>query len=299
MRRFALLAVALAVLVTSSALATDVYIFGTVSGRVPGKNLGRVAVRWDFKCLGGKLGDATYEYTLVAVRYEPKPITKVTFQSGTAQKGSLTTTLPPGVWQLQGDPFLCETDRGAGSREPEIGQTVRVPDFCTWVVTKSRGPVELEQGAAVKRAKPGAVLSPGHAVVTPAGGAVSLTTAGKDGLADVGATARVAVDRRQCASSSGGWKLALAQGVVAVTAKPGADGSRPHTVATPNATSTGGAASWTVSSTKKGGSPTTVVRVRSGAVVVASAKGGKRVNVKAGFRSTVVGTAAPTAPTRG
>ena len=138
---------------------------------MPGKNQGRVAVRWDFKCLGGKLGEATYEYTLVAVRYEPAPVQKLTLlEDGTTKQGSLTTTLPPGAWQLQADPFLCETERGAGSTEPEVGQTVKVPDFCAWTITKAKGAAELEQGAAVKRARKGSVVAPGAAVVTRGGG---------------------------------------------------------------------------------------------------------------------------------
>jgi hypothetical protein len=296
MRRLvALVAVISSLVLAGSALAVDIFIFGAVTGRVPGKNLARVAVRWDFQCLGGKLGEATYEYTLVAVKLGTKQ--KVTLRKDTTQKGSLQTTLPPGSWQLQADPFLCETERGAGATEPETGQTVQVPDYCTWVVAKARGAAELEQGAAVKRAKPGSVVAPGGSVVTRGGGSVSLATAGKDAAAELGPSSSVTVDARQCASAAGGWKLTLATGAIAVSAKPGPDAGRPHTVATPNASSSAGAATWIVTSSAKGGVKTTVVSVRSGAVTVSAA--GKKVVVKRGFRTTVAGSKPPAAPKRG
>ena len=298
MRRLAVLAVVAAAVLAGSALAVDTFIFGAVTGRAPGKNQGRVAVRWDFKCLGGKLGEATYEYTLVAVRYEPKPVQKLTLmKDGTTQKGSLQATMPPGAWQLQADPFLCETERGAGSNAPEIGQTVKVPDFCAWTITRAKGAAELEQGAAVKRARKGSVVGPGAAVVTRGGGAVSLQSGGKDAAAEVGASSRLAVDKRQCPSAVGGWKLALAHGAVAVAAKPGAEAKRPHTVATPNATSTAGVATWVVTTGVRAGAKTTTVAVRSGSVTVRAA--GKRVVVRSGLRTTVTGKAPPSKPARG
>ena len=62
---------------------------------------------------------------------------------------------PPGRWQLRADPFLCETDRGAGSTAPEVGQVVDVPDRCAWLVTRARGGVEVDAGSVVRRARPG------------------------------------------------------------------------------------------------------------------------------------------------
>jgi len=298
MRRLtAILAVA-ALVAATGALAVDTFIYGAVTGRVPGKNQARIAVRWEFKCLGDKLGEASYELTLVAVKLGSQPAEKITLREDvTSKKGQLTTTFAPGSWQLQADPFLCETERGAGSTAPEVGQTVRVPDYCSWLVTKARGAVELEQGAAVKRAKPGTVVAPGAAVVTRTGAALALASAGKDAAADLGASSRLAVDARQCASATGGWMLALQQGAVAVAAKPGSEATRPHVVATKNATSTAGAATWVVTAATKGGAPTTTVAVRSGSVIVKA--GGKQVVVKAGFRTTVAGKGAPSKPTRG
>lgn len=286
-----------AAVLAGSALAVDIFVYGAVTGRVPGKNQARVAVRWDFQCLGGKLGEATYEYTLVAVKLGTNPPQKVTLRKDTTQKGTLTTTLPPGSWQLQADPFLCETERGAGATDPEIGQTVQVPDFCTWVVSKARGAAELEQGSAVKRLRKGSVVAPGGAVVTRGGAAVSLATAGKDAAAEIGASSRVGVDAKQCGSAAGGWKLSLAAGAIAVSAKPGADARRPHTVTTPNASTSAGAATWVVTTGPRGGAKTTVVAVRAGSVTVRAA--GKKVVVKSGFRTTVTGTKPPAPPARG
>ena len=296
MRRLTVLLAVAALVLVAAAHAVDTYIYGTVTGRVPGKNQARVAVRWDFKCLGDKLGAATYEYTLLAVKLGSQPVDRVNLGNGTSKQGSLATTLPPGAWQLQADPFLCETDRGAGSTDPEVGQTVQVPDFCSWTVTKAKGAVELEQGAAVRRAKPGSVVAPGAAVVTKGGAALAMATAGKDAAADLGASSRLGVDARQCASGAGGWLLLLQKGTVAVAAKAGIEAIRPHVVATRNTTSTAGAATWIVSSATKSGAPTTTVAVRSGTVTVKA--GGKQVVVKPGFRTTVSGKAAPSKPAR-
>lgn len=285
-----------AALATSGALAIDLFIYAKVSGRAPGTNNAMVDVRWDFKCLGDKLGAADYEYTLVALRVKPTPVTKVTIRSDTTQKGSTKARLAAGTWQMQADPFLCETERGAGSTQPEVGQTVVVPDYCGWSVQRANGSVELETATSVKRARPGLVLMPGSAVVTPAGGLVALLTTGRDASALVGPRARLQVDAKQCYARSG-WRLALAQGDVVLTAKAGPDAARDHDVATPNAVVTARVATWTVETARKQGAPTTVVRVRSGSVRV-KGKAGAPVTVRVGFRTTVTGAAAPTVPAK-
>lgn len=290
-RRLVVIALVLAAAAASvtAATATDLFIYGTVAGRAPGTNDGLVAVRWDFKCLGGKLGEATYEYTLVAVRIRPTPSTRVTLRKDTAQKGSLTAKLPTGTWQLFADPFLCETERGAGSTSPEVGQTVEVPDYCSWVVTKAKGAVGIETSSSVKRARPGSSVAPGSTVVTPGGGSAALETNGKDATAAVGPRSRMTVDPKQCAARSG-WRLSLASGSVAVTTR-GADAARDHDVATANAVATGKAGAWSVSAT----GTSTVVRVTRGSVRVKGAQGAP-VTVRTGQRTTVTGKAAPTAP---
>ena len=178
--------------------SVDTFIFGEVTGRVPGKNASRVDVRWDFKCLGDKLGEATYEWTLVASTIGGATARTVTLRTGTTKSGRLTTVLTPGRWQLRAEPFLCETDRGAGSTAPEVGQVVDVPDRCAWLVTRARGSVEVDAGSVVRRARPGASLTPASAVTTPAGAAVDLKTAGGEASLAVRAGSRLVVDRATC-----------------------------------------------------------------------------------------------------
>jgi hypothetical protein len=286
-----------AALIASAALAVDLFLFAKVTGRAPGTNDATVAVRWDFKCLGDKLGAADFEYTLVAVRVKPAPSKTITIRSDTTKKGSTTVRLPAGTWQAQADPFLCETERGAGSTQPEVGQTVEVPDYCAWTVQRARGAVALETAASVKRARPGLGVAPGSTVVTPAGGQATIQTTGRDASALLGAGTRLSIDAKQCYARSG-WRLSLAMGDAALTARAGADATRDHDVATPNALVTGRAATWSVQTSRKQGAATTTVRVRAGSVRV-KGKSGAPVTVRAGFRTTVVGAAAPVAPSRG
>ena len=157
-------------LIASAALAVDLFLFAKVTGRAPGTNDATVAVRWDFKCLGDKLGAADFEYTLVAVRVQAAPLEDDHDPLGHDEEGIDHVRLPAGTWQAQADPFLCETERGAGSTQPEVGQTVEVPDYCAWTVQRARGAVALETAASVKRARPGLGVAPGSTVVTPAGG---------------------------------------------------------------------------------------------------------------------------------
>lgn len=271
------------------------YIFGDGVSRIAGTNDANVGVRWDFKCLGDKLGEAKYDYTLVAVRLDPSPEKRVTIKSDTTKKGSTSVRLSTGSWQLRGDPFLCETERGAGSTQPEVGEVVKVPDFCTWTVARAKGGTTLESASSVKAAKVGAIVAPGTAVVT-ASGPATLVSAGKDATVALAGKTKATIDRKQCYAKSG-WRIALAAGAVESTTKAGPDGASGHDVATPNAVVTAKVARWTVLTARKGGAPTTLVHVRSGSVTVAGS-GGARVTVKAGFSTTVTGTSAPTKPSR-
>ena len=187
-------------------VSVDVYIRGNVIKRVPGQNLALVDISWDYKCFGDKLGDSTYEWTLKILRRQPKPVKTMTLGTGTTKRGSMRTQLGPGSYLPTADPFLCETERGAGNDQPEIGAPFTVPDFCAWSVTASRGTVQLEQGAAVKLAKPGTTVRPGDSIVTPRGGSASLDSNGKDGTASIGASSSIGVDAKQCAAK-GAWKL--------------------------------------------------------------------------------------------
>ncbi len=260
----------------------DTFIYGRVLGPVAGKNASRVEVRWDFKCLGDKLGEATYEYTLVASTIGASTSRSVTLRTGTTKTGKLTTVLTPGRWQLKADPFLCETERGAGSTTPEVGQTVDVPDRCAWLVTRVRGSVELDAGAVVRRARLGASLAPATAVTAPKGAAVDLRTAGGEASLAIAGGTRLVVDRATCGGSP---KVTVSAGSVRAVARG------PLEVAAGPARSVGRAATWTV---RAAGDRTTVA-VAKGAVTVRGRTGGAVV-VKAGKRTVVSGKGAPTAP---
>ena len=151
---------------------------------MPGQDRRARRYLWDYKCFGDKLGDSTYEWTLKILRRQPKPVKTMTLGTGTTKRGSMRTQLGPGSYLPTADPFLCETERGAGNDQPEIGAPFTVPDFCAWSVTASRGTVQLEQGAAVKLAKPGTTVRPGDSIVTPRRrlGVARLEREGRHGL---------------------------------------------------------------------------------------------------------------------
>jgi hypothetical protein len=275
--------------------SVDIYMGGRVIKRVPGKNVAVVEIFWDYKCFGDKLGDSTYEWTLKVLRRQPKPVKTMTLGTGTTKRGSMRTQLGPGSYLPTADPFLCETERGAGNDQPEIGAPFTVPDFCAWSVTASRGAVELEQGAAVKLAKPGSTVRPGESIVTPRGGSASLESNGNDGTATVGAFSSIGVDAKQCAGK-GVWKLRLARGAASIAVPGVADPKRSYQTDTANATASGSrGARWKLQFTP--GKPTTRVTVTAGSVVVTGNRG-SAVTVKAGSSTVVVGAAAPSKPSR-
>jgi hypothetical protein len=273
--------------------SVDVYIRGNVIKRVPGKNIALVDISWDYKCFGDKLGDSTYEWTLKVLRREPKPVKTTTLGTGTTKRGSTRTQLGPGSYLPTADPFLCETERGAGNDQPEIGAPFTVPDFCSWSVTASRGTVQLEHGAAVKLAKPGTTVRPGDTIVTPRGGSASLDSNGNDGTATVSASSSIGVDAKQCVAK-GAWKLKLVRGVGSIAVPGAADPKRSYETGTANATASGRrGAKWKVQFTP--GKPMTRVTVTSGSVVVTGNRG-PAVTVKAGSFTVVLGVAAPSKP---
>jgi hypothetical protein len=229
------------------------------------------------------------------MRRQPKPVTTTTLGTGTTKRGSMRTQLGPGSYLPTADPFLCETERGAGNDQPEIGAPFTVPDFCAWSVTASRGTVQLEQGASVKLAKPGATVRPGDTIVTPRGGSASLASNGKDGTATVGSSSSIGVDAKQCAAK-GAWKLRLTRGTASIAVPGVADPKRSYQTGSANATASGGrGARWKVQFTP--GKPTTRVTVSGGSVVVTGNRG-SAVTVKAGSSTVVVGAAAPSKPSR-
>ena len=259
--------------VPASAWAVDVFIRGEVAGRVPAKNLGLVVATWDYQCLGGKLGAATYEWTLKAVRREPKPEVTVVLAHGTAQTGSVATELRPGRWQLVADPFSCQTERGAGWAQPELGATVTVPDYCSWLVT--RGSASVERAGAVRALPPAAAARPGDVVVALAR-EVTLRSRGDASTIAVAARARVGIERRHC-GRTGGWRLEVSRGAVVVRAA--GTPRLPYLVVTRHAIVSGASGRWSVTVAAK-----TAVRVLAGKALVQPRAGGKPVSLGAGRR---------------
>lgn len=270
----------------SARTETDIYIFGTVAGKAAGKNAARVVIRWDFKCLGDKLGEATYEYTLVASTLGEEPARKATFTAGTSKRGTLTALLAPGRWQLRGDPFLCETERGAGSTTAEVGQVVTVPDYCAWTPTSVRGAVEVGTGASVRRARSGVSVSPPATISTPARAAASLTTPGREASVSAGPSTSLQLVRGAC---GGGPSMTLASGSVTVAASP----VTTTELRTGAARVRGRAATWSTTI----GPGTITVTVARGSVSV-QGRAGAPVQVRAGFRTVVAGRGGPSPPTR-
>jgi hypothetical protein len=276
-------AVAVLAAAASTAPASDIYIWGKVAGRVAGKDVSRVDMTWAYKCLGDKLGAATYDWTLKVMRNRPLPRKTTTVGDGTSKKGSMIVTLTPGDYLPFSDPYHCETERGAGYDKPEIGAPFTVPDYCAWSVTSTRGAVRLEHGPAVKVAKAGTALVPGDALVTPKSGAASAASIGRDGSVALAARSRLEIDKTRC-PKKGGWLLRLARGSVTVGVGAAARTSERYSVKTSNATASGSTkARWRVDfATGK-----TKVKALSGLVRVAGKKGSP-VTLKAG-QSTVVG----------
>jgi len=271
------------------ATAVDTYITGKVIGRVAGRNLATVKIAWAYKCLGDKLGDATYEWTLKLIRKQPRPERTTTLGGGTSKSGSKTVQLSAGQYLPVADPFLCETERGAGSDKPEVGASVVVPDYCAWSVTSTRGLVQLEQGAVVRAAKVGSAVAPRDSLVTPKGAVASISSNGGDGTASVSGSSRVGVQAGVC-SRGGGWTLSAAQGAISAAVKGGRRGA--YRVTTPNAMTAGGpGARWKVSVARG------VTKVAGlGGTVTVSGKKGPSVILTSGKSTVVAGSAPPAKP---
>ena len=250
----------------ASAPLVDIYIRGVVSGRAPGKNAANVEIRWDFKCLGDRLGAATYIWTLKVVRRVPKPEQTRTVATGTSKTGSTRVQLPPGRWEPIADPFRCQTDRGAGSTTPEVGSAFVVPDYCAWSVAAARGRVGLEQRSAVKALRKGDLVHAGGVAFTSGRGSLVLASRGGKSTVRLAASSRVRVDARQCARL-GGWKLRLERGrVTAAVAE--SDRRRPYEIETANVVTRSARAAWTVEAHLRQRKPWTRVTVNRGRVAV-------------------------------
>jgi hypothetical protein len=274
----------------SARSSVDIYIRGTIVSRVAGENAAIVDVRWDYKCLGDKLGEATYEWTLKAVRLQPKPETSTTLMRGTTKRGSIRVRLRPGFYSLVADPFICQTERGAGSTEPEIGKPLVVPDYCAWSVVRARGVVAVEQRNAVKRLAARDLARAGDVVFTEAG-LVELTSYEGSSRVQLPARSRLRIDASLC-GREGGWRLELEQGSVVLTVAERA--ARRYELVTANATVSARRAVLDVAATRGAGPRITVVSARSGTATVTAR--GRSVTVRRGLETRVVGTGAPSRP---
>jgi len=272
---------------SSNAPLVDIYIRGVVGGRVAGKNAAHVEIRWDYKCLGDRLGAATYDWTLKLVRRLPRPEQTRTVMSGTSKTGTTRVQLAAGRYEPLADPFRCQTDRGAGSTSPEVGQVFVVPDFCSWTVQSLRGLVRLEQRGAVKALVKGGAVRPGETVVGGRRAVVTLASRGGRSSLRLAGGPRVQVDPRHC-GARGGWKLLVTAGSLSARLNE-ADVRSPYEIQTANALTRSGRASWTVEARTRAGKPWTRVRASSGRVTVRPLRGGRSVVLTAGKQTVVSG----------
>jgi hypothetical protein len=277
---------AVVAVLAGSAASSDIYITGTVLGRVDGQYAANVRIAWDYKCLGEDGGD--YEWTLKVVRMQPLPEKTTVLGKGTGERGERTVRLTPGRYLPKSDPYLCETSRGQGFDKPEIGASFAVPDYCAWTVASVRGLVQHEQGSAVKAARAGSSIARGDALVTPRNGNAVLNAVARDGKATLGGGTHLQVDAKHCPAKSG-WKLLLADGKLTVAVTPAASAKASFSTLTDNAIVFGTRLTrWDISFA----AGKTTVRALAGTVRVAG-KRGAPLRLKAGQSATVKGSGPP------
>ena len=275
----------------------DYYITGEVAGRAPGKNAATVELKWDYKCLGDRLGPATFSWTLNLRHRAPGPVRTVTVVSGTSKSGSRRVVLPPGRWQPLADPFRCETERGAGSTTPEVGREFEVPDYCGWSVAASTGRATVERRGAVEAVRRGGSVTLGDVISTSRRSSVELRDRTSSSALRIDASTRVSIDRRHC-PRTGAWKVVVARGAVQADVRTAA--ARGSQVESANARSTAaGRAAWTVAVGRTGRQQWTRVAVRANRVAVANVRTRRAVVVRAGYATVVRGSSPPSRPRRG
>ena len=111
----------------SSRSTSDIYIWGTVLGRAKGSDASVVQLRWAYKCLGDKLGYATFDWNLKVERDAPLPKKTTLIAHGTSKRGQMNVTLPPGDYLPLSDPYECTTERGAGYSQAGDRRAVHRP----------------------------------------------------------------------------------------------------------------------------------------------------------------------------
>jgi hypothetical protein len=237
--------VAMVVTVPAGALlSTDIYVTGKVVSRVAGTNMSLVRIAWDYKCLGEDGG--TYEWTLKVVRLQPEPAKTATLASGEGERGSKTVRLTPGRYLPSADPFFCETERGQGFDQPEIGAVFVVRDYCGWTVSSVRGLVQHQHGTVARAARAGSSVASGDAILTPRGGQAVLRAGAGDGTATLAGGTELRVDGKRCPAKLG-WKLVLERGGLTAAVPKSAAVKASFVVKTRNATVSGGpGARWRV-----------------------------------------------------
>ena len=275
----------------------DYYITGEIVGRAPGKNAAAVELRWDYKCLGDRLGPATFSWTLKLRRPAPNPDRTVSLGTGTSKSGNRRVVVPPGRWQPVADPFRCETERGAGSTTPEFGREFDVPDYCGWSVAAVKGRATLEQRGAVEALRRGGNVSLGDVISTGRRSSVELSDRANASALSIGPNTHVTVHRRYC-PRTGAWKHVVARGTVAAEVRPSAARGRYELQSANARTTTAVRAAWTVTSGRTGRQQWTRVAVRSNRVAVANVRGGRAVVVPAGYTTVVRGSSPPSRPRR-
>ena len=271
-----------------TAPAVDIYIRADVGERLPGRNAARVEIRWDFKCLGDRLGAGTYEWELKLLRREGSREVVIAITKGDTKRGNRRVVLPPGRYTPVANPFACVTGRGIGSTEPEIGAPFVVPDFCVWSVGRLRGRVTLDRRAAVKPIRPDDVVRAGDTIAVGRDSELRLDGARSESVLAFGTPSRVEVRDVGCPRSAA-WTLALLSGTLSVRVTPAAAGR--HGVVTANSTASATAGSWVVETKVVRGSPRSTVTVRTGRVTVRSTKG--QVMARGGERVVVTGAGPP------
>jgi hypothetical protein len=278
------------------AFLVDYYITGEVVGRAPGKNAASVELRWDYKCLGDRLGPATFSWTLKLRRQGPGSARTVSLGIGTSKSGNRRVVVPPGRWQPLADPFRCETERGAGSTTPELGREFDVPDYCGWSVSAVKGRATVERRGSVEALRRAGSVSLGDVISTGRRSSLGLRDSPNASTLSIGPNTRVTVHRRYC-PATGAWKHVVARGTVAAELRASVAKGR-YELQSSNARTTSARGAWSLTSGRTGAQQWTRVAVRANRVTVANVRGGRAVVVRAGHTTVVRGSSPPSRPRR-
>jgi hypothetical protein len=245
------------------------HLWGIVGNRVPGSNSTAVSLYWQFDCAGEQGAQARFRWVLHVRRLLPKPELTVLAREVEAGVGSISVTLPPGLYWPIADPFRCQIF-GGGSAEPTIGETFVVPDHCAWTVYALTGRAYVKRPAGTTRLDVAAVVRPGDQLETVAGAQIELGQ-GPSVLRLEGG-ARLRIEHGSCAVL-GGWRVRLVSGRLLVTVAPNVDPRARHEIETHNAICGRGSGRWSVETAVRRRRHWTRVRVETGVVPVRASHG--------------------------